>query len=110
MKTQLEPGETILREGAANLQRGLETVGGRAWLTDRRIVFEPHAINVQTQVATIPLADVASTTPCWTRFLGFLPLFPNSLAVATRDGREYRFVLFGRHAWKSAIDGARAGR
>ncbi len=107
MKTPLLEGETVLREGPANLQRGLETVGGRAWLTERRLVFEPHAVNVQTQVEAIPLAEIVSTALCWTKFLGFLPLFPNSLAVTTRDGRERRFVLFGRKAWREAIDAGR---
>ena len=32
MKTPTLPGETPLRDGAANLQRGLETVGGRLYL------------------------------------------------------------------------------
>ena len=36
MKTPLLPGETPVKDGAANLQRGLETVGGRLYLTNQR--------------------------------------------------------------------------
>ena len=47
---------------------------------------------------------VRSAYPCWTRFLGLIPLAPNSLAVQTKDEREYRFVLFKRHAWRADIE------
>lgn len=62
MKIHLRPEETLLREGAANLQRGMETVGGRLFLTDRRLHF------------------------CWTRFLNRVPVFPSALAVETACG------------------------
>lgn len=103
MNTPLLPGEQPIKEGAANLQRGLETVGGRLFLTSHRLVFEPHAVNIQTRVATVELANVQSTRACWTKLLGLIPLLPNSLAVYTKDGTEFRFVLFGRHAWSAAI-------
>jgi hypothetical protein len=103
MKTPLLPNEHLIEEGAANLQRGLETVGGRLFLTDHRLVFEPHAVNLQRGVTVVDLAQVQSTRACWTKFLGLIPLFPNSLAVYTKEGTEFRFVLFGRHAWNAAI-------
>lgn len=84
-------GETLLRKGVANLQRGLEAVGGRLLLTDRRLLFRSHGFNVQDGDTEIPLA----------RMRGALPLVPDSLAVAT-DERDYRFVLFGRRPWLAA--------
>lgn len=105
MKIDLAPNEKLLREGAANLQRGLETVGGRLVLTDSRLVFSSHAFNVQTGTTDIPLSAVQSVRPCWTRFLGLFPLMPNSLAVATESG-DHRFVLSGRSAWADAIASA----
>lgn len=38
--------------------RGWEGVGGRLYLTNRRLVFESHAINLQTGTTDIPLADI----------------------------------------------------
>ena len=79
----LAAGETLLREGAANLQRGVETVGGRLFLTDRRLLFRSHGFNVQDGDTEIPLARIRGARPCWTRLLGVLPLAPNSLMSAT---------------------------
>jgi|SRR5215471_78302 len=104
MKTPLLPDETLVKDGAANLQRGIETVGGRLYLTNHRLVFESHAFNIQTGITIIPLTSVVGARKCWTRFLNLVPLFPNSIAVSTTDGKEYRFVTFGRKAWIAAID------
>jgi len=107
MKTELRQGEQVVKEGAANLQKNIETVGGKLWLTNQRLVFEAHKMNVQGGTTEIELSSVQSSRPCWTRLLGIIPLFPNSLAVFTKQGKEYRFVLYGRHAWAAAIEAQR---
>jgi len=105
MKTQLLPDETLIKDGAANLQRGIETVGGRVHLTSQRLVFESHAINIQTGATIIPLESITGVRKCWTRFLNLIPLFPNSVAIATKEGKEHRFVMFARQSWVDAIKG-----
>lgn len=106
MKITLNSDEKILRRGAANLQRGAETVGGELLLTDQRLYFRSHALNLQTGTTEIPLSHIRHMRPCWTRFLGLIPLLPNSLAVGLSDGTEHRFVLVGRKEWAAAIDAA----
>ena len=103
MKIDLHSNEKLIREGGANLQRGVETVGGRLFLTDQRLFFQSHSFNVQTGATEIPLSEVKGTELCWTKFLGVFPLFPNSLAVRTTGGNEHRFVLSGRKQWAAAI-------
>jgi hypothetical protein len=109
MKNELKQNERVIKQGAANLQKGFETVGGKLYLTNQRLVFEAHQINVQGGITEIELSEVQSTQKCWTKFLGFIPLIPNSLAVNTKDGEEYRFVLFGRGAWEAAIHANKNG-
>jgi len=103
MKTELRFGEQVVKEGAANLQKNIETVGGKLYLTSQRLVFEAHKINFQGGTTEIELSNIQSSRACSTKFLGFIPLFPNSLAVFTKQGQEYRFVLFGRHKWAAEI-------
>ena len=43
MNTRLRDDEDVIRDSAANLQRGLETVGGWLYLTTHRLVFEAKA-------------------------------------------------------------------
>ena len=108
MKSVMLPDEELVMEGFANLQKGIETVGGQLYLTNRRLVFEAHAINIQGGETAVPLKDVTGVRKCWTKFLNLIPVFPNSVAVSTKTGREYRFVLFGRQAWIDAIEQQRA--
>ncbi|MBB4865688.1 hypothetical protein HNP46_004589 [Pseudomonas nitritireducens] len=110
MKTPLRTHEKLLRKGAANLQRGIETVGGHLYLTNQRLVFEAHAVNFQSKPSEIELSDIRYTAKAWTRFLGMIPLFPNSLSVHTQQSDPFSFVLFGRKQWAVAIDQAMNGR
>ena len=96
-------GNEVLR-GPANLQRGLETVGGQLTLTNDSLVFEPHSINLQRGTEKILLSKVQSVTERWTKFLNLIPIAPNSLLVVSECGKEYRFVLHNRKQWAAAIN------
>lgn len=91
-------------KGSANLQRGLETVGGQLTLTKDQLVFEPHELNVQRVPEQIDLSSILQVTECWTKFLNIIPIAPNSLMVVSKGGKEYRFVLHNRKEWAAAID------
>lgn len=103
MGIELRPGETLVREGGANLHRGREVVGGHLYLSDQRLRFQSHAFNFQTGSAEIPLGDIVSLRLCWTKFLDRYPVFPNSLALTLTNGSEYRFVVHRRKRWAEAI-------
>ena len=107
MKTELNQKEQIIKQGAANLQKGVESVGGKLYLTSQRLVFEAHKINTQGGKTEIQILDIQSTEKCWTKLLGIIPLLPNSLSIYSRAGKEYRFVLFGRDSWAGAIDASK---
>jgi len=83
--------EEILADVAANLFRGIEGVGGRLKITNRRLVFQPHAINLQRSPVDISLGDIAAAGKRNT-----LGLIPNGFFVRTKAGVEYKFVVWGR--------------
>ena len=101
-------GQHVLKSGAANMQRGFESVGGKLTLTDQELVFTSHRLNVQTGTSVIPLSEVVNVQPVWTKVFNLVPLVPNSLAVTTRDGTEHRFVLNRRQTWRDEIARAAA--
>jgi hypothetical protein len=97
MKAILRPGESLVKEGRANLFRNVEAVGGMLYLTTQRLLFEFHRINVQSGPEACELDTVRNARPAWTKLLGLLPILPNGLAVSLHDGRE---------AWAAAISEA----
>ncbi len=109
MNCELRPGEEVIKVGPANLQKNIETVGGKLCLTNQRLVIEAHKLNVQVGTTEVELSDVQSSQQCWTKFLGVIPVFPNSLAIHVKQGNEYRFVLGDRASWATAIE-AQLGR
>ena len=105
MRITLHPDEAVIQEGPANLQRGIENVGGRLFLTSSRLHFSAHAVNVQTRPADVPLGEVACVEVGRTRVFG-IPLAPNAIEVHTRDGALLRFTVYRRELWKAAIEAA----
>lgn len=104
MKTPLAAGETLLKEGTANLFRGFEAVGGKLYLTNRRLIFESHAFNVQTGATLIELATISRVEKTWTKLLGLIPLIPNSIVVSNNAGEDFKFVVTGnRDVWIKTI-------
>ena len=102
MQTQLLSEERIIKEGLANLQKGAETVGGKLCMSNLRVIFEPHVINVQTSNVIFDVNKIVSVKPCWTKFLNIFPLLNNSIAVQT-DTLEYKFVINNRNTWIEEI-------
>lgn len=98
MKTKLLDNERIIKEGGANLQRNIETVGGKLYLTNLRLIWESHALNVQTGTVEILLPEIVAIEGGWTKLLGLIPLVPNAIVVYTK-GRNYRITLFGKKDW-----------
>ena len=91
MKTKLMDGERLLAGEMANLFRGWESVGGRLYVTNRRVIFEPHFLNFRRRVTEMPLTEIEEVRPRNT-----LGLIPNGMEVETCEGVRYQFVVWGR--------------
>jgi hypothetical protein len=83
--------EEILGKFAANLLRGVEGVGGRLIVTNQRLLFEAHKLNLQRAPLAIPLDQIRDVAE--TRTMG---LIPNGVSVTCRTGEKYRFVAWNR--------------
>ena len=101
---ELMENEKIIKKGSANIQRGIEQVGGKLYLTNERIIFKSHKFNFQSGNTEIKLENISSVIKSWTKFLGFIPLVPNSIKLSTKEGSKFRFVINGRSKWISAIN------
>ena len=101
---ELMENEKIIKKGSANIQRGIEQVGGKLYLTNERIIFKSHKFNFQSGNTEIKLENISSVNKSWTKFLGFIPLVPNSIKLSTKEGSKFRFVINGRSKWISAIN------
>ncbi|MDR0267783.1 GRAM domain-containing protein [Paenibacillus sp.] len=90
----LQQSETFILKKAANLFRGLEAVGGWVTLTNQRLIFDPHRLNIQTEPLVLTYAEMIGIEKRYT-----LNLVPNGIKITTESGDEYKFVMWKRSAF-----------
>jgi hypothetical protein len=84
------PGETVVWSAKANRAQGRRVVGGRLYLTDERLLFNPHVVDAVTggRRWAVDLRDIAAvgTRPGKLR---------DRLRIELRDGRAEHFLVNG---------------
>ena len=99
ISTPILRDEKIIQEGFANHWRGIEAVGGRLLLTSQRLIFESHALNIQTGNTVIPLLEINFIEKA----------FPNIIYVYSENNLKNGFVVWGRTKWIKAINKVKKG-
>ena len=98
---ELLEGEVIQHEGPANLFRGIEAVGGKLLITNKRLVFKSHKVNIQRGQVNLALGQVTGVISRKTS-----KIFDNGLRVLDQSGEKFDFVVFERDQWISRIEKA----
>ncbi len=88
-----EADETVLFETGANHFKGAEAVGGKLYLTNKRLVFKSHNMNIQNHELSIPLTHIHKVDRYKT-----LGIVNNGLTV-TADDKIEKFVVQQPDKW-----------
>ena len=91
-----------IKQGPANLFKGMEGVGGKLYLTPTQLIHKPHVLNIQSEETVLELANMEKVFLHSNRMIFFY--IPNGLTVTMKDGKEYKFVVYGRKEWKEVIE------
>lgn len=85
-------GERTVMEVPANLWRGWEAVGGRLTITNQRVIFLPHGLNIHKAPVEIELDSIASVGPI--RYQrGPLRARVARVKLRTKTAEDYEFVV-----------------
>jgi hypothetical protein len=103
LNTPLQPGEAVIKEAGANLQRGPYAVDGHLYLTDNRLIFEPHEVGVQRGPIAIPVMEIDALEKARPKLLGLIPTGPETMRVTTKDGECHAFVVRKSALWIGAL-------
>ena len=93
-KIETEPDEHILFETPANHFKKIEGVGGKLYLTNKRLIFKSHKLNIQNHQLYIQLTDVSNVDRYKT-----LGLVNNGLSITTIDNKIEKFVVEQVESW-----------
>ena len=99
IKSELDAEEKIEIEGPANLFRGMEGVGGKIFLTDKKLVFKSHKINVQKGQTNIEYKNIKEIIRRKTA-----KIIDNGFRIITNDNKEFDFVVNERDLWFEKIN------
>lgn len=90
----LNPEEKVIYETPANHYREVEAVGGILLLTNERLVFKSHRINIQNHQLSIDLTAVTEINRFKT-----LALVNNGVSITTNSGITEKFVVSNADEW-----------
>lgn len=94
IKPELTENENIEIEGPANLFRGLEGVGGKLFITNKKLIFNSHKMNIQKGQTDIPYENISEIIKRKTA-----KLIDNGIRIKTNDGNEFNFIVNEREQW-----------
>jgi hypothetical protein len=97
-KIDTQADESVLFETGANHFKGVEAVGGKLYLTNKRLVFKSHKFNIQNHELSIKLSDIDKIERNKT-----LGLVNNGLSVRTVDSQSERFVVQQIDEWLNQL-------
>ncbi len=81
--------EKMIATVNANLVRGIEGVGGRIRITNKRLLFESHRVNVQDRPEAIMLNQIAEIKKKNLLF----GIVSTGMVIRLKNGKEYTFVV-----------------
>lgn len=93
-KIETEPDENILFETRANHFKGIEAVGGKLYLTDKRLIFKSHKLNIQSHQLSIKLMDIEKVSRYKTA-----GILNNGLSITTIKGTTEKFIVEQAGDW-----------
>lgn len=94
----LEPGEVIELKTGANHWKGPECTGGALFLTNKRLVFKSHRVNVQNHLFELSIPEISAVK----RYKS-AGIIDNGLLLTTTEGKEEKFVVEKAGEWAERL-------
>lgn len=92
-------GEQVELQKVATHFMGIEAVGGKVFVTNMRVVFKTHDMNIQSTELSIPFSEIKSV-----EYRNTAGMIPNGMKIVLKTGEEKKFITWKRKAIKRAID------
>ncbi len=100
VKPGLMKNEKIKMDGPASLMKGFEKVGGKLFLTDSRLIFKPHKLNIHRKQINFELEEISEVMKRKTS-----NTLDNGVRVTTTDGKNVDFMVHERDLWLKKLYG-----
>lgn len=92
----MDEDEQLIFETSANHFESMEDVGGKLYLTNKRLIFKSNNINTKNNELSIELPDIIEVDKYKT-----LGVINNGISVITASNNKEKFVVEKRRDWLS---------
>lgn len=92
--------EKLKMDGPASLIKGFEKVGGKLFLTDARLIFKPHKLNIHRKQINFELEQISGVMK-----RKVSNTLDNGFRITTTDGRKVDFMVHERDLWLKKLHG-----
>jgi hypothetical protein len=99
MTIRLLPGEEILKQGIGNHQVKIESVGGRLYLTNQRLIFKSHSFNRNVHDVGYSFENIINIMPRL-----FMNFFPIGFNIILFGGKLEKFFVGHHKDWIAEIE------
>jgi hypothetical protein len=94
---ELSVDEKLILESVASHYMGKEAVGGKLALTDKRLIFQSHKLNVQNHKSEFPVSDIK-----------LAQMEPNKLTdkifkLELKNNQVHKFLVDSPSQWVNAL-------
>jgi hypothetical protein len=96
---ELTEGEKLIKEGGANHIKGKEGVGGKLVLTDQRLIFKSHNLNIQNHQQVFYFNDIQSLEEAKSLFV-----LKNRLVLELLNKDLHKFIVDDPEVWVKEIE------
>jgi hypothetical protein len=97
---KLANDEVLIRKGAATHLVPFEGVGGKLFLTNQRLFFEAHSLNIQKRDGSIRLENIVTVEAKHS------DLISRKLSIYLRNKSVEEFIVYKRKIWVAEIEKA----
>jgi hypothetical protein len=101
---KLSEDETIELEGSAKLFRETEWVRGRLVITNKRLIFKSHKLNIQSGEIQLALDNIKETE---SRHKAIV--FKNGMSITDNIGQKFNFLVMEQNSWITKINTTQQG-
>jgi len=91
--------EEIIFDGGANQIKGKEGVGGKLFITNKRILFVSHKYNIQNGTTSINPTDVTSVDKT-----KLARIFNSGIVLTLKDNTTYKFSVNNQDEWFTKLN------
>jgi len=94
IKIEIPEDEVLIKEGKASHFRGIEAAGGKLLLTDKKLYFKPHKLNIQNHSLIIELPNIESIKRVRTA-----KVINNGIKIKLNNSVHHQFVVDNAKSW-----------